>query len=533
MVLNKKYRPVALVILDGWGIAPATSYNGITLAEKPVMDRIEKEYYATTLQASGEIVGLEWGEWGNSEVGHMNMGAGFTVFQEVSKINNAIRDGSFFRNEAFCQAIEHVRQHNSALHIMGLVSSGKVHSYNEHLFSLIDFAKDKGISQLFIHAWLDGRDTPPKSGLDFIRELEGKLQAARIGQIDTLSGRFYAMDRDEHWERIKLAYEAMVKGQGRHYPNAAAAITDSYQRNVLDENFVPAIIDSPEHPYRPIQDNDAIIFFNYRPDRAREICQAFLLPGFNKFSPTGEGEPRLQNLYFAAMNDYGVDLPLHIAFHPQKIEYPLARILSDRGLKQIHAAETEKFAHVTSFFDGGNTKPFPGEEYLLVHSRRDVDTYDQAPEMSAITLTDQLLEKIAANQYDFILLNFANPDMVAHTGNIEATKLAITTVDTCLGRLLDAIIPLNGAVVVTADHGNAEQLRDPVSGEVEKEHSSNPIPFAIVAEGFDRKNYSPHGVDFGFKPGTPAGVLTDIAPTVLELMGLERPSFMTGRSLIF
>ncbi len=533
MSLNKKYRPVALIILDGWGIAPASSYNGITLADKPIMDRIEKEYYATTLQASGEIVGLEWGEMGNSEVGHMNMGAGFTVYQEVSKINSAIRDGSFFRNESFRQAVEHVRKNNSALHIMGLVSSGKVHSYNEHLFSLIDFAKDKEVSQLYIHAWLDGRDTPEKSGLEFITELENKLQAAKIGQIDSLSGRFYAMDRDEHWDRVKFAYDAMVKGHGPKYPSAAAAITDSYQRNVFDENFVPVILDSPEHPYQPIKDNDAIIFFNYRPDRAREMCKAFLLPGFNKFSSTGENEPRLKNIYFAAMNDYGVDLPLHIAFHPQKIEYPIARIISEHGLKQIHGAETEKFAHVTSFFDGGSNKPFPREEFLLVHSRRDVNTYDQAPEMSAATLTDQLIEKISSNQYDFILVNFANPDMVAHTGNIEATKVAINTVDACLGRLLDTILPLGGAVIVTADHGNAEQLRDPATGEIEKEHSSNPIPFAIVADGFERRQYSPPGVNFGFKPETPSGVLTDIAPTILELMGIERPSYMTGRSLIF
>lgn len=532
MALNKKYRPVALIILDGWGIAEATAYNGVTLAQTPVMDRIEKEYYSTILQASGEIVGLEWGEMGNSEVGHLNMGAGFTVYQEIGQINNAIRDGSFFRNEVFCQAIDHVHKNNSALHIMGLVSSGKVHSYNEHLYSLIDFAKDKEISQLYLHAWLDGRDTPPKSGLGFITELEEKLKQAKIGQIDTLSGRFYAMDRDEHWDRIQRAYEAMVKGRGNHYPSAAAAIDDSYQHNVLDENFVPAIIDSPERPYRPIQDNDAIIFFNYRPDRAREICKAFLLPGFNKFSASGENEPRLQNLYFAAMSDYGVELPLHIAFHPQKIEYPIARIISERGLKQIHAAETEKFAHVTSFFDGGNTKPFNGEEFLLVHSRRDVLTYDLAPEMSAIPLTDQLIEKISTNQYDFILLNFANPDMVAHTGDIEATKIAVNTVDTCLGRLLDTILPLGGAVIVTADHGNAEFLRDPATGEIEKEHSSSPVPFAIVADGFERSQYAPPEVDFGFKPGTPVGVLTDIAPTVLKLMGIEPPSSMTGRSLI-
>ena len=533
MPINKKYRPVALVILDGWGIAEPTPYNGVKLAATPIMDRIEREYYSTTLQASAEIVGLEWGEMGNSEVGHMNMGAGFTVYQEVSRINNAIRDGSFFRNEAFRQAVEHVRKNNSALHIMGLVSSGKVHSYNEHLYSLIDFAKDKEVSQLYIHAWLDGRDTPPKSGLDFVAELEEKLREAKIGQIDTVSGRFYAMDRDEHWDRIQRAYDAMVKGKGTHYPSAAAALQDSYQHNVFDENFVPAIINSPDRPYRPIQDNDAIIFFNYRPDRAREICKAFLLPGFNKFSARGETEPRLQNVYFAAMNDYGVDLPLHIAFHPQKIEYPLARIISDRGLKQIHAAETEKFAHVTSFFDGGNTKPFPGEDFLLVHSRRDVTNYDQAPEMSAIPLTDQLIEKISANQYDFILVNFANPDMVAHTGNIEATKIAINTVDACLGRLLDAILPLGGAVIVTADHGNAELLRDPATGEIEKEHSANPIPFAIVAEGFERAQYAPPGVDFGFKPGTPVGVLTDITPTALELMGIDPPAAMTGRSLIF
>jgi len=527
-VPTKKYRPVVLVILDGWGIAEPSTANAISQADTPVMDRLEREFFATTLQASGEAVGLDWGEMGNSEVGHMNMGAGFTVYQDVVRINEAIRGGSFFKNKAFLDAIRHTKEKKSNLHIMGLLSNGKVHSYNEHLYALIDLAKDQGLEKVYIHAFLDGRDAPPRSAEGFLAELDRKIQGAGIGQVVTLAGRYFAMDRDNRWERIQDTYDAMVFGKGKRYPSTEAAIQDAYRKGVMDEQVPPVVIDSKQAPFQGIKDGDAVIFFNYRTDRAREISQAILLPGFEHFDRQGG----LRDIFFVAMTDYGANLPYHIAFPPQHIDQPLAKYISDQGLKQLHAAETEKFAHVTSFFDGGHTQPFPGEEFLLVHSRRDVANYDEAPKMSAIPLTDQLIEKISTGKYDFVVVNYANTDMVGHTANLEACKQAVTAVDTCVGRLLDAVWAQGGATIITADHGNIEKVIDLQTGDIYKEHTANPVPLVIVAEGYEQANYQTPQIQMGFVPGVPYGVLQDVAPTILFLMGLEQPPFMTGQSLV-
>ncbi|MFC1618017.1 2,3-bisphosphoglycerate-independent phosphoglycerate mutase [Patescibacteria group bacterium] len=523
-----RYSPVVLLILDGWGIAEPSPGNAVSLADTPVMKRLEEEYFATTLQAAGEAVGLDWGEMGNSEVGHMNMGAGFTVYQDVVMINSAIRDGTFFQNESFLAAIEHVKKNNSNLHIMGLDSPGKVHSYNEHLYALLDLLKDKDLDNVYIHAWLDGRDVPPNTAEGYIAELEKKIETVGVGQIDTIGGRYYAMDRDERWERVQLAYDAMVFGKGPKYKSAGAAIKDAYKKKLPDDKIPPCVIDSPEKPYVPIKNNDAIIFINYRSDRARQISQAFMLPSFDKF----DRQNGLQGVYFVAMTDYGVNLPIQIAFPKQTIDYPLAHIVSELKMKQLHAAETEKFAHVTSFFDGGNTEPYEGEEFLLVHSRKDVSDYDQVPEMSAIPLTDQLINKLETGKYDFAVVNYANPDMVAHTGDLEAVKQALKFVDTCVGRVVDSVLKLGGAVVITADHGNAERLRDTQTGEILKEHTANPVPLLVVAKGYEQKTYQPGSIQMGFIPGVPYGVLQDVAPTLLYLMEIEKPDFMTGRSLV-
>jgi len=523
-----KFRPLVLLILDGWGIAEPSLANGITSAEKPVMDRLEKEYFSTTLQASGEAVGLDWGEMGNSEVGHMNIGSGRIVYQDIVRINNAIRNGSFFRNEAFLGAMENVKKNKSNLHILGLVSSGKVHSYNEHLYALIDIAKQNGVENVYIHAILDGRDAPPRSALGYIDELENKLSRLGIGKIVTIAGRWYTMDRDERWERIQLAYDAMVAGDGSKYESAHEAIEDAYNKELFDDRIPPVVIESSKSPFVGVRDNDSVIFFNYRQDRARQITRSFMEDDFSKFDRKGA----LKNLYFVTMTDYGLLFPLHVAFTPQKIEHPLAHVLADKRLVQLHAAETEKFAHVTYFFDGSVGNPFKGEEYLLVHSRRDVADYDEVPEMSAHDLTERVLKKIATNKYDFILVNYANPDMVGHTGNFEAIKKAINVVDVCVGKVVELVLSIGGAIVITADHGNAEHCRDLQTGRIDKEHTANAVPFVVVAKGYEQKNFNTSGIQMGFVPGVPFGVLSDVAPTILKLMKLEDTRHMTGRSLI-
>jgi len=522
-----KFRPVVLVILDGWGVAPPSQGNAVTLAKTPIFNNLLTHYPSMTLQASGEAVGLPWGEMGNSEVGHLNLGAGKIVWQNLPKITRSIADGSFFKNQIFLKAIEHVKRNKSKLHFVGLVSNGMVHSSINHLFALLEMAKQNNVKDVFIHAILDGRDTPFNSGEVFIKELENKIQQFNIGKIATLSGRYWAMDRDNHWERTEKVYKAMTEGKAEQYAQKPLkVITDSYSKRVYDEEFIPTVItDENNKPLGIVSDNDAVIFFNFRPDRARQLTKAFVLPDFNGFTRSR----KLENLFFVTMTEYEVGLPVYIAFPPEKIENPLAKILSDFGLKQFHIAETEKYAHVTFFFNGGREQPFEGEERLLIPSPR-VSSYDQKPEMSAPEVAAKTIEAINSGKYDFIIVNFANPDMVGHTGNLEAAKKAVEVVDELLGKILLSVLKINGVAIVTADHGNIEEMINLRTGEIDKEHSTNPVPFIIVGQTFELKNPLTEVPDLSIF--SPFGVLADVAPTILKIMGLEKPKEMTGTALI-
>lgn len=520
----KKNKPVVLVILDGWGIAPPSHGNAITLAKTPFFNKAVSSYFTTTLQASSLSVGLSWGECGNSEIGHLNLGAGRIIYQTLPRIDKSISDKDFFQNEKFLQAIEHVKKNDSKIHLLGLVSSGGVHSSIEHLFALLKLCQDKKMERVFIHAILDGRDTPFNSGRQFIDELEKKIKELKTGKIATLMGRFYAMDRDNHWERIEKAYLAMTAGEGRTATSPSEAISNSYAEKNFDEEFLPTIILENGKPTALIEDNDAVIFFNFRPDRARELTKAFVLEDIEeKF----KRKKKINNLFFVTMSEYEEGLPVAIAFPPEKINNPLAKILSDRGLFQLHIAETEKYAHVTYFFNGGREKPFLNEEWLLIPSPR-VSSYDQKPEMSARAVTEKVILAINSDKYDFILVNFANPDMVGHTGNIEATIKAIEFLDNSLEQIAEATLKKNGIVIITADHGNAEEMISIRTGQMDKEHSTNPVPFILIGKDWEEKKKEP--VDLSLM--TPTGILADVAPTILKLMNIPQPKEMNGNSLI-
>ncbi|MGC9049103.1 MAG: 2,3-bisphosphoglycerate-independent phosphoglycerate mutase [Patescibacteria group bacterium] len=524
--IQPKIKPVVLVILDGWGVAPPSQGNAITLAKTLVFNNLLTHYPAMILQASGEAVGLSWGEMGNSEVGHLNLGAGKIVWQNLPKITRSIIDGSFFKNEVLLAALEHVKKNKSKLHFLGLVSKGMVHSSIDHLFALLELAKQKNIKDVFIHAILDGRDTPFNSGQVFIKELEDKIQQIGVGKIATLSGRYWTMDRDNHWERTEKAYLAMTEGGAeKYFQQPLKAIAESYEKKIYDEEFIPTVItDKNDKPLATISDNDAVIFFNFRPDRARQITKAFVLPEFKNFQRLRQ----LQNLFFVTMTEYEVGLPVEIAFPPEKIENPLAKIISDNNLKQFHIAETEKYAHVTFFFNGGTEKAFPGEDRVLIPSPR-VSSYDQKPEMSAPEVAAKTIEAINSQRYDFIIINFANPDMVGHTGNLEAAKKTVEIVDELLGRILLSVLKVKGAAIVTADHGNIEEMINLRTGEIDKEHSTNPVPFIIVGKDFELKQPLAEVPDLS--SFSPAGVLADVAPTILKMMGLPKPAEMIGTAL--
>lgn len=534
MVLNRrtnKYRPVVLIILDGWGIAPLARSNGISMAKTPTIDNLISSYPTMTLQASGESVGLPWGEMGNSEVGHLNLGAGKIIYQDLPRITNAILNGSFFKNNYFLAGIEAIRKSKGKLklHLIGLVSPGGVHSYLEHLYALLELAKKEGLDDVFIHAILDGRDTPYNSGINFINKLIGKTKELGIGAIASLSGRFYAMDRDNHWERIEMAYNAMIgkPSKEKKYIDPIAAIEDSYKAKIYDEEFVPiSLCGEDGSPKGPIMDGDIVIFFNYRADRARELTKAFVLPS-SKFDRN-----YMEDLTFICMTEYEKNLPVNIAFPPELIKNPLAKVISDAGLKQLHVAETEKYAHVTFFFNGGAEENFPGEERALIPSPR-VESYAERPEMSGKEITNTVVKNINTEIFDFIVINFANADMVAHTGNMKATIEAIEFLDYCVKKIVDSVLVKNGALIITADHGNAECLVDIQTGCIDKEHSTYPVPVIIISNDLEGKNAGKEDiVSNDLSLLTPSGILADIAPTVLNLMGLEKPPEMTGRSLI-
>ena len=521
-------KPVVLMVLDGWGITQPYSGNAISQANTPTMNDLIARYPSMTLVAAGEAVGLPWGKAGNSEVGHLNLGLGRILYQDLPRINKAISDKSFYDNKAFLKAIEHCQRNKSKLHFLGLVSNGGVHSSIEHLEALIDLAVKSKVENFYIQAILDGRDTAYNSGSNFIGQIERSLANYGQGEIATISGRFYALDRDNHWDRIEKAYQALVNGKGNSCDSVIKALEESYSKKIFDEEFVPTVITKNGKAKGKIEDGDAVVFFNYRPDRARQLTKAFVLPSFNKFNR----EKYLKNLSFVCFTEYERNLPVDVAFPPEIIKNTLGEIIAQVGLKQLRIAETEKYAHVTYFFNGGSENKSAGEDHILIPSPP-VASYDLKPEMSASEVTEKLVKAVDDDKYDFILVNFANADMVGHTGNFKAAVKAVEFVDKCIGKIVKSVLAKNGVIFITADHGNAENSFNVQTGMINKEHSSNPVPFILVSKTFEGKNLS--GID---APGgdlsllKPQGTLSDVAPTILKIMDIEKPDEMTGRSLI-
>ncbi len=516
--------PLVLLILDGWGVAQPNRGNAIARAATPVFDRLVTTYPTMLLQASGEAVGLPWGEMGNSEVGHLNIGAGRIVYQNLPRITRAISDGSFFTNAAFLQAIAHAAKHHSAVHCAGMVSSGGVHSVQEHLSALLDLCVQQHVQDVRLHVFLDGRDTPYNSAVHFLKKLQQEIARRGAGRIVSLTGRYFAMDRDRHWDRTARAYHAMT--DGADCPRAADAVNaveQAYAKCVYDEEFPPTVMDSAGSRDNGVHDNDALIFFNFRNDRMRQLTRAFVARDAQFPRPK-----QLANLFVVTMTEYEAGLPVTIAFPPEYIETPLAKVVSDAGLQQLHVAETEKYAHVTFFLNGGREAAFPGEERELVPSPA-VATYDQQPAMNAAGVTDALTAALAAGKYDFLVANYANADMVGHTGNLPAIIQAVETLDACVGRVLEAALAAGGIVAITADHGNAEEAMHLQTGTIDKEHSTSPVPFIIVGNDWKGQGAAA-GRDLSML--TPTGMLADIAPTLLALMGIPKPSSMTGRNVL-
>ena len=505
----------ALLILDGFGIGGSDpKSNAILAAGTPNIDRLKAEYCSTAIGASGLDVGLPEGQMGNSEVGHMNMGAGRIVYQELTRITKEINDGDFFKNEALLTAMKNARDNDSAIHFMGLLSDGGVHSHNTHLYGLLEMAKREGLKKVYVHCFLDGRDTPPASGKGYIEELEAKMKEIGVGEIGVISGRYYAMDRDNRWDRVELAYKALTKGEGVKGTDAAEAVQASYDNDKTDEFVLPTVIEKDGKPVTVVQDGDSVVFFNFRPDRAREITRAFCDDDFKGF----EREKRL-NLTYVCFTDYDETIPNKlVAFHKVLLHNTFGEYLAAHNMTQVRIAETEKYAHVTFFFNGGVEEPNKGEDRILVKSPK-VATYDLQPEMSAPQVCDKLVEAIKSEKYDVVIINFANPDMVGHTGVESAAVKAVETVDECVGRAVEAVKEVNGQMFICADHGNAEQLVDYETGEPFTAHTTNPVPFILV-------NADPK---YGLREG---GCLADIVPTLIELMGMEQPEEMTGKSLL-
>jgi len=533
-------KKVVLIILDGWGIAPASAGNAITRARTPNFDRLWAAYPHTRLRASGEAVGLPKGEDGNSETGHLNLGAGQIVFQNLPRINLSIANGSFFENPAFLEACKSTQKNNSCLHLLGLIGGGGVHSSLEHLFALLRLAKQQQVKQVWLHLFTDGRDSPPTSVSAHISQVEQLTQKLGLGQIATLCGRYFAMDRDLRWDRTQKAYQLLTEGKGKSFPDAQSAIKASYEAGKTDEFIEPIIINSQG----VIKSQDSVIFFNFRIDRPRQLTRALVLPNFEDYKPAKKAvfdpyaeryglkiyeEPKgtiafkrskvLKNLFFVTMTEYEKNLPVKIAFKPQKVKMPLGRVIAEANLRQFHLAETEKERFVTYYFNGQRENLFPGEEQLEIPSPK-VATYDLKPEMSALKVKDVLIEKIKLEQYDFLLVNFANPDMVGHTGVLEAGIKAVEIVDQCLGEIVKTALLFKMTTVITADHGNVEEMIELNTGQIDTKHSINPVPLIIVGDQFEASGKV-----------LQSGILADVAPTILNLMGLKKPELMTGRNL--
>ena len=508
-------KPTVLMILDGYGLNDRKDHNAVAEANTPVMDKLMSEYPFVKGNASGMAVGLPEGQMGNSEVGHLNMGAGRIVYQELTRITKEINDGDFFKNPALLDAVENCKKNNSSLHMFGLLSDGGVHSHITHLFGLLELAKRNGLEKVYVHAFLDGRDTPPASGKGYAEELEAEMKKLGVGEIATVSGRYYAMDRDNNYDRVKLAYDALTKGEGLQADSATAGIQASYDRDETDEFVKPTVVMKNGAPVATIKDNDSVIFFNFRPDRAREITRAFCDDNFKGFE---RGE-RIKTTY-VCFSDYDPTIPnKEVAFKKISVTNTFGEWLAAHHMKQARIAETEKYAHVTFFFNGGVEKPNEGEDRILVNSPKDVATYDLKPQMSAYEVCDKLVASIKSGKYDVIIINFANPDMVGHTGVEAAAIKAIEVVDECVGKAVDAIKEVDGQLFICADHGNAEQLVDYETGAPYTAHTTNPVPFILV-------NADP---SYTLREG---GCLADIVPTLIELMGMEKPVEMTGKSLL-
>jgi len=528
---EERVKLVVLLILDGWGIASASSGNALSLAKLPVMTHLLSNYPAMTLLASGESVGLSWGETGNSEVGHSTLGTGKIKFQNLPRITKSIRDSSFFKNEKFLEAIAHVKKNNSKLHFIGLLSPGLVHSFDEHLYALLDLAKKEGLDDAYVHGFLDGRDTVYNSGKGFVKDLLLKMEKINFGKLANLSGRKFALDRDNRWERVEKVFNTMVKPEAaKQYVDPLLAIEESYKKEVFDEEFEPiALVDEDKNIIAKIADNDAVIFFNFRADRARELTKAFVLPEFEFFK---RELGYFSNLHFVTMTEYEKGLPVEVAFPSVEANSCLAREISLQGMKQLHIAETEKYAHVTFFFNAGKEKAYAGEDRIVVPSPR-VSSYAEKPEMSLKEVNAKLLKAIAEEKYDFIICNYANPDMVAHTGNLDASVKAAEFSDKALGALVDAVLEKNGVLLVTADHGNIEELINLKTGEMDKEHSVNPVPFIVVGQNYQgRASSMLESIDNDLSLLTPVGVLSDVTATVLYLLQIEASERIYGRSLI-
>ncbi len=507
-------KPTVLMILDGFGLNEKREGNAVAQANTPVIDGLMRDYPFVKGYASGLAVGLPDGQMGNSEVGHLNMGAGRIVYQELTRITKEIEDGEFFHNKALLDGIANVKEHHSDLHLYGLLSDGGVHSHNTHLYGLLELAKREGVENVYVHCFLDGRDTAPTSGKGFIEELEAKMKEIGVGKIATISGRYYVMDRDNRWDRVEKAYNVMTKGEGETAESAVGAMEASYAKDVTDEFFVPTAITENGRPVATIKDNDTVIFFNFRPDRAREITRAFCMDDFDGFDRGAR-----KKVTYICFTEYDVTIPnKEVAFQKVELKNTFGEYLAAHGKTQARIAETEKYAHVTFFFNGGVEEPNPGEDRILVKSPK-VATYDLQPQMSAPEVCDKLCEAIRSEKYDVIIINFANPDMVGHTGILEAAVKAVETVDSCVGRAVEALKEVDGQMFLCADHGNAEQLVDYKTGAPFTAHTTNPVPFILI-------NADPA---YTLKEG---GCLADIIPTLIELMGMEQPAEMTGKSLL-
>jgi 2,3-bisphosphoglycerate-independent phosphoglycerate mutase len=536
-------KPIVLLVLDGWGIGPNNAGNAIARSNTPNMNKFWLSFPHTQLAASGEAVGLPHGENGNTETGHLNIGAGSIVYQDLPRINMAIADGSFSTTSAFLKACDHVKKNNSTLHLMGLIGSGGVHSNIEHLYALLNVCKQQQVTQVYIHGFTDGRDSPPTAGITYVQQINEWCQKLGVGQIATLMGRYYAMDRDKRWERIEKAYNALIVGAQICTADPLAAMQEQYQQGTTDEFIEPISICDASGATRTIKDNDAAIFINYRIDRPRELTKAFVLPNFEQgiqsegFDPyaikyekshlkqkvggtTFQRQKVVQNLYFVTMTRYEENLPVDVAFPPQSIKNPICKVFADHGLKQLRMAETEKERFVTYYMNGQQDAIYPGEDRVILPSKG-AKSYDQVPEMSAREIGSAMLQRIQQGVYDVIICNFANADMVAHTGNLEATIKACEVLDEVIGQIVKEVFMRGGTVFITADHGNAEELINNQTGEVDTEHSIYPVPFMII------------GKQFMNQPAMlPTGILADVAPTILHTMGISKPETMTGRALV-